>query len=74
MSLTGICSLALGCRGEIDVNEVRGFFRLLLDVGFLNPDRRPVVSAEVRPLLRGERPGLIVANAKRVMEEAWALA
>ncbi|WP_201738502.1 sugar phosphate isomerase/epimerase family protein [Thermus thermamylovorans] len=60
--------------GEIDVNEVRGFFRLLLDVGFLNPDRRPVVSAEVRPLLRGERPGLIVANAKRVMEEAWALA
>jgi hypothetical protein len=33
-----------------------------------------VCSAEVRPLVAGERSELIVANAKRVMEEAWALA
>ena len=59
---------------EIGVEEVSRFFRLLLDVGFLNPGDRPVVSAEVRPLVAGERSELIVANAKRVMEEAWALA
>ncbi|BCZ88079.1 xylose isomerase (plasmid) [Thermus thermophilus] len=59
---------------EIDVQEVRQFFRLLLDQGFLNPETRPVVSAEVRPLVLGERSELIVANAKRVFEEAWALA
>jgi sugar phosphate isomerase/epimerase len=59
---------------EVSVDDVRAFFRLLLDVGFLGPERRPVVSAEVRPLVAGERSELIVANAKRVMEEAWALA
>lgn len=59
---------------EVTTDDVRRFFRLLLDLGFLNPQDRPVVSAEVRPLVAGERPELIVANAKRVMEEAWALA
>jgi sugar phosphate isomerase/epimerase len=59
---------------EVSVDDVRAFFRLLVDVGFLAPERRPVVSAEVRPLVAGERSELIVANAKRVMEEAWALA
>lgn len=59
---------------EVTVEDVRAFFRLLLDQGFLNPADRPVCSAEVRPLVAGERSELIVANAKRVMEEAWALA
>lgn len=59
---------------EVTVEDVRAFFRLLLDLGFLNPQARPVCSAEVRPLVAGERSELIVANAKRVMEEAWVLA
>ncbi len=59
---------------EVSVDDVQAFFRLLVDQGFLSPRTRPVVSAEVRPLLAGERSELIVANAKRVMEEAWALA
>jgi sugar phosphate isomerase/epimerase len=58
----------------VDVDDVRGFFRLLLDQDFFNPTDRPVCSAEVRPLVAGERSELIIANTKRVMEEAWALA
>ncbi|MDR7545050.1 MAG: sugar phosphate isomerase/epimerase [Armatimonadota bacterium] len=59
---------------EVTTDHVRAFFRLLVDLGFLNPTTRPVCSAEVRPLVAGERSELIVANAKRVIEEAWALA
>jgi sugar phosphate isomerase/epimerase len=59
---------------EVAVDDVRAFFRLLVDQGFFSPATRPVCSAEVRPLVAGERSELIVANAKRVMEEAWALA
>jgi sugar phosphate isomerase/epimerase len=60
--------------GEVTTSDVAEFFRRLVDLGFFNPTDRPVCSAEVRPLVAGERPELIVANAKRVMEEAWALA
>jgi sugar phosphate isomerase/epimerase len=60
--------------GEVDVSLVARFFRVLLDLGFFNPKDRPICSAEVRPLLAGERSELVVANAKRVLEEAWLLA
>ncbi|MDR7419533.1 MAG: sugar phosphate isomerase/epimerase [Armatimonadota bacterium] len=59
---------------EVTPDDLRRFFRILLDLGFFNPTDRPVCSAEVRPLVAGERSELIVANAKRVMEEAWVLA
>ena len=59
--------------GEIDTPEVRDYFRLLLDLGLLNPEDRPVVSAEVRPLLAGESSEVVIANTKRVIKEAWAL-
>ena len=58
--------------GEIDVPEVRNYFRLLLGHGLLNPENPPVVSAEVRPLLAEETSELIIANAKRVIRQAWA--
>jgi len=58
--------------GEIDVPEVRNYFRLLLDHGLLNRENPPVVSAEVRPLLAEESSELIIANAKRVIRQAWA--
>lgn len=58
--------------GEIDVPEVRNYFRLLLDHGLLNPQNPPVVSVEVRPLLAEEYPEAIIANAKRVVRQAWA--
>lgn len=58
--------------GEVDVPEVRSYFRLLLDHGLLNPQDPPVVSIEVRPLLAEEYSEIIIANAKRVVRQAWA--
>ncbi len=58
--------------GEIDTPQVRDYFRLLLDLKLLNPENRPVVSVEVRPLLAEEYSEAIIANAKRVVKEAWA--
>jgi sugar phosphate isomerase/epimerase len=58
--------------GELDTPDVRDYFRLLLENNLLNPDDKPVVSAEVRPLLAEESSELILANAKRVIKEAWA--
>jgi sugar phosphate isomerase/epimerase len=58
--------------GEIDVPEVRSYFRLLLDRGLLNPQDPPVVSVEVRPLLAEEYSEIVIANAKRVVRQAWA--
>ncbi len=58
--------------GEIDTPQVRDYFRLLLDLKLLNAENRPVVSVEVRPLLAEEYSEAIIANAKRVVREAWA--
>ena len=60
--------------GEIDVKEVADYFRILLEEGLLNPEDRPILSAEVRPLLQSETSELVLANTKRVIKEAWALA
>jgi hypothetical protein len=60
--------------GEIDTQEVVDFFHVLKDNGFFEQDERPIVSAEVRPVLAGESSAIILANAKRVMRDAWAMA
>ena len=57
--------------GENDVEELKVFLRVLLDVGFLNYQNPPIVSFEVKPLA-GESSEVIIANAKRVLREAWA--
>lgn len=59
--------------GETDTPEVTTFFRVLRDNGFFDKPERPVVSAEVRPVLAGEISEVIIANAKRVIRDAWAL-
>ena len=58
--------------GENNVPEVREFLRGLLEIGYLSEDapERPVVSFEVQPL-GGQTTGPVVANAKRVLREAW---
>ena len=58
--------------GELDTGDVRGYFQLLLDNNLLDPQNKPVLSAEVRPLLAEEYSEIIIANAKRVIKEAWA--
>ncbi len=59
--------------GVNQVEQVVEFLRELRRIGFLEPGRRPMVSFEVKPL-EGQDPRLVVANAKRVMKRAWALA
>ncbi len=59
--------------GEIDTEEVTEFFDILEDNGFFKQAQRPIVSAEVRPVLAGESSALILANAKRVIRDAWVL-
>lgn len=61
-----------GFPGSVNgVREVMAFLRTLLDIGFLNPEAPPPVSFEVKPW-EGEDPDLVVAGAKRVLNEAWA--
>jgi sugar phosphate isomerase/epimerase len=60
--------------GEIDTKDVVDFFRVLDRNGFFDRAERPIVSAEVRPVLAGEISEIIMANAKRVIRDAWALA
>jgi sugar phosphate isomerase/epimerase len=57
--------------GENDVEQVTDFLRLLLKIGFLNEKNPPIVSFEVKPF-GDEDPDIVVANAKRTLNEAWA--
>lgn len=56
--------------GENDVDELADFLRVLLDIGYLNEKTRPIVSFEVKPW-GDEDPDIILANAKRTLNEAW---
>ncbi|MEW6719534.1 MAG: TIM barrel protein [Thermodesulfobacteriota bacterium] len=59
--------------GETDTPQVTEYFRLLRDLKLIGPEKRPVLSAEVRPLLAEESSEAVLANTKRVIKEAWAL-
>lgn len=59
--------------GEIDTPQVAAYFEVLWNNGFFSQREMPVISAEVRPVLAGEKEGVILANAKRVFTEAWAV-
>jgi sugar phosphate isomerase/epimerase len=56
--------------GENDVKELTDYLQVLLDIGFLNKENRPIVSFEVKPF-GDEDPDLVVANAKRTLQLAW---
>jgi sugar phosphate isomerase/epimerase len=57
--------------GENDVAQVTEYLRFLLKIGFLNEKNPPIVSFEVKPF-GDEDPDIVVANAKRTLNEAWA--
>lgn len=57
--------------GENDVKELTEYLKVLLNIGFLNPKNPPMVSFEVKPLA-DESSEVVIANAKRVLREAWA--
>ncbi|MCB2185052.1 MAG: sugar phosphate isomerase/epimerase [Deltaproteobacteria bacterium] len=54
-----------------DVPEVLEFLRVLKEIGFLDGVKRPMVSFEIKPM-EGQDPELVIANAQRVMNLAWA--
>lgn len=61
-----------GCEdGECDVDELLEYLKVLKAIGFLNEDRRPILSFEIKPL-KDEDPDLVIANAKRVLNLAWS--
>lgn len=56
--------------GENDTPEVIDYLNVLMDIGFLNRENPPIVSFEIKPV-GDEDPDLVIANAKRVLNEAW---
>jgi sugar phosphate isomerase/epimerase len=60
--------------GVNGVDELAEFIRGLIDIGYLAEGRtpRPWVGFEVKPQGPGQTPQLIVANAKRTWQQAWA--
>lgn len=57
--------------GENDVDQVMEFLKALFEVNYLDGKKPKPLSLEVKPLL-WEDPEVIIANAKRVLDEAWA--
>jgi hypothetical protein len=50
--------------------ELRDFLRVLFDIGFLRPGRRPVCAFEIKPPA-GVSPETAIANMKRTWQQAW---
>jgi sugar phosphate isomerase/epimerase len=59
--------------GENDVPQMIEFIEALFELDLLNDGRRPFFGFEVKPLPE-EKSRLVIANAKRVFQEAWARA
>lgn len=58
--------------GLNDVNEVLEFLRTMKREGFFHEENPQVLSFEVKPW-GNEDPDVVIANAKRVLNRAWAL-
>ena len=57
---------------ENDTQELAEYLQTLLHVGFLKTTTHPLVSFEVKPQI-GEDPDLVLANAKRTLDQAWRM-
>jgi sugar phosphate isomerase/epimerase len=58
--------------GENDVKELVEYLNVLFEIGYLDPENRRVLSFEVKPV-GDEDSDIIIANAKRVLNLAWAM-
>lgn len=56
---------------DVDVDQLVEYLKVLKEIGFFNENKRPFLSFEVKPV-GDEDPDLVVANAKRVLNLAWA--
>lgn len=59
--------------GENDVQELVEYLEVLLEIGYLDPNNRRFLSFEIKPV-GDEDADIVIANAKRVLNLAWALA
>ena len=58
--------------GEVDKKLLAAFLQKLFDIGYLGDKKRPVVAFEVKPW-GNESSEMILAGAKRFLNEAWQL-
>jgi len=58
--------------GENDVAELIEYLKVLKEIGYLDPNNRRILSFEVKPV-GDEDADIVVANAKRVLNLAWAM-
>ena len=58
--------------GENDVAELVEYLKILLEIGYLNPNNRRILSFEVKPV-GDEDIDVVIANSKRVLNLAWSL-
>ncbi|HHY64931.1 MAG TPA: sugar phosphate isomerase/epimerase [Clostridiaceae bacterium] len=56
---------------ENDVDQLVEYLRTLMEIGFISEKNRPIVSFEVKPW-GDEDPDVVIANAKRTLDLAWA--
>jgi sugar phosphate isomerase/epimerase len=58
---------------ENDTEYLAAFLGKLLAIGYLDPQKRPILSFEIKPQAN-EDPFIVLANAKRTLRDAWRLA
>jgi sugar phosphate isomerase/epimerase len=58
--------------GENGVPQLAEYLRILMEIGYLNKKNPQILSFEVKPL-GDETSGIVIANAKRALREAWDL-
>jgi len=56
--------------GENGVNELREFLKVLLDIGYLDAEKRPIVSFEVKPFGKWTSEE-VIRGAKETLRQAW---
>jgi hypothetical protein len=54
----------------VDAELLSNFLKKLFDIGYLMKGKRPIISFEVKPW-GDEDSGMVIAGAKRFLEEAW---
>jgi sugar phosphate isomerase/epimerase len=59
--------------GENDVPQLVEFLKALFEIEYLGKGKRPIVAFEVKPYGE-ETSGVVIANAKRTLVDAWARA
>jgi sugar phosphate isomerase/epimerase len=55
----------------VGIEDICEFFQVLLAIGILNKMKPPLVSFEIKPRDYDD-PAIVLANAKRYLNEAWA--